>query len=216
MTVAERYTELNTLAANIAKLLGPEWSADECDPQQWNWMTHLNQNGEQRIYINTAREPGKLYIAYSRPRDVYDDWTFKEACKEHTTDIKVSISKTPEQIVRDINRRLMPGIEVLEKVAAERRQAANTYQTTMTAMMNELHAALGQGRAATAEQQKNGHFDVVTNVYRGDTVDVAVHPQYDGEVNILLSRLPKAAALDVLAFLRNYQGQLHKEVERYG
>lgn len=211
-TETEKYVELNQLAADVASHLGAGWTADKCDQKQWCWMTHLNHNGQPRIYINTSRERGKLYIAYSRPRDVSDDWTFKEACRGQTTDIKVSVNKTAEQIARDIHRRLMPSIVLLEQVATERRQAHNNYQYTMTAMMNELHAALGQGKVATEQQRTNGHFDIETNVYHGDTVDIEVHPSYDGEVNINLNRLPKDAAIAMLTFIRNYPGKLHKGV----
>lgn len=199
---------MNVLAKVVANAMGVGWSVDPTDHEAFRWMCYLTFRGVRTLFLTESeKQKGKLSISYHMPHGT--DWVVRDAAKNQTTSIKVAIDRGTDVIVREINRRLMPAVATLQALAAEQQAKAEAYETKMTGMMQKLHAALGQGKMADAEHQRNGDYTITTNCYRDkDTVDAEVKPCSDGEVDIKLSNLPFNAAIAILDFLRTYEGRL--------
>jgi hypothetical protein len=123
-------TLMQKLAADIAAFLTGSWTPQPND-EDGSWRAYiLGANGEKLFLSNTWGGKGRIYATGILP----DRRTFSDG-------ITVAATKTPSQIARDIERRLLPAYqtalaEANDKVAKER--AAETARLETIAEVEKI------------------------------------------------------------------------------
>ena len=117
----------------IAKELGPEWSAEVTSKPEWpRFMGYIRHNSGLALFIQSGgyNLPEKHEISYSVPRDqkghtitVYDANVRALA----TPSIRLTQKKTPEQIAKDIRRRLLEDAKTVHEAAIKRLECLESY-----------------------------------------------------------------------------------------
>lgn len=208
---AKAVNKLNIMADLIAKGLG--LTVKRAGGPPWNWSAQLvDSDGEDTLNLRNWAEKDKIAIGYDAPRDMLGNWHLKEAAKNGTTVIRVSINRGTDVMIREINRRLMPSVQTYKEVIRKVRSEQASYDSKMQAYATACHEALGTGAYPTTEQQGNSCYDIVANPYKGHRIDAKIHPMSDGEVDIKLDNVPIEAALNILRFIRDYKGTLNTNV----
>ncbi len=115
---------LRQLSEDIAKALGNGWTRstryDNEEPAGHDWRARL-ENGEESLFLsNTWAGKGKLHISGTYPDKVQHDTAQRVG---HPSSINVTITKSAEQIAKDITRRLLP--EYREMLAKALKQHAD-------------------------------------------------------------------------------------------
>jgi len=97
---------LQEIAVEIAKALGSDWSrADDFDSDGRDWRARLNGPQSQRLFLsNTWGKKGMLHISGWVPEFV----DRKTVSVPEMPSIQVSLTKTADQMAKDITRRLLP------------------------------------------------------------------------------------------------------------
>lgn len=101
---------LRELAAEIAKALGADWirgtkfDADDVGEREWRARLENPKTGEALFLSTTWGKKGMLYVGGWFP-DAIDR---QSVSLPQAVSINIALTKTPEQMARDIARRLLP------------------------------------------------------------------------------------------------------------
>lgn len=141
----ERYEKLTALVSAI-RIEGWKWEActnEEVRYSNFGLGELVNESLQGRIHFGTIwNDKTKLHISTSFPRDKQNH--SHVGYGETHPSINVSVSKSAEQIGKDITRRLLPEyLPMLEKVR-ERIRNTETYLDNKAAMGAALKAAFPQ------------------------------------------------------------------------
>lgn len=122
-TVKGDHMELQTLATEVAKLLGDGWTASKKflgDRSESSWRAQLDGPNEQELFFsNTWGGKQRLYIGGGWP----DRVNLQQFRAPERPSITVSLDATPERIAKEISRRLLPEyLKALTYVLEEQRK----------------------------------------------------------------------------------------------
>src|SRR5207237_685412 len=100
-------SELQLLVSKIAPLIGEGWHHQEPE-EGGDWRSFAEGPGKMCLFFTNSLglggPKGKLHISGSYPANYYP----RRNGDSDKAKINVSLNKTPEQIARDIQRRLLP------------------------------------------------------------------------------------------------------------
>jgi hypothetical protein len=130
------------LVRQIATALGPDWTYrnPSLDGTLSHWAKIKNDDGYS-ISVTSQWPTYALHISGEFPKDHHLGYNVSRPS------INVSPAKTPEQIAKDIRRRLMPEYLPLWKQAKEQEQARNTFEAEQARLSDELYLLFPAGIA---------------------------------------------------------------------
>jgi hypothetical protein len=143
------------------------------------------------VQCNGYRMEGKASISYLRPRDSKGQWVevWKNNVRQHDPSIKLSLSKSPEQIAKDIKNRLWSDTFILDELVKEKIAQDNKFLDEKAELLKEVATILRnepernyQSKELTGEVQflngltKFGKFGYGTiQVNSGDSISINIH-----------------------------------------
>lgn len=159
--------ELHELAKKVAPLIGYEYierfNFNEGKLNQWAKI-ECPQPGVGALYVEPSQEKGKIAIAVAWPRAGADlGWqNFTVSAyrlNDRKSSIRVSEAKTPEQIAKEIKRRLWPDAESLYQEAYKDMVNAGDYQNARRNAIIGIAEVLGKTPGHDVrENDLKGHF----------------------------------------------------------
>lgn len=174
----------------IAKLVAEDmpngWTAIEPDYDG----TEVWLRGPDRIELHISHYQGRFEIA---GRTTSDEIRQREQGDERPKAITVSANKLPQQIARDITRRLLPDHVSYVAVLRARVQRHNDYEARVRALRDELLTALG-GAGRQAQGSDNEIYLCLADGYGTMTISGA---------SVSFSRLsvPREIAMEIARVL---------------
>lgn len=178
----------------VCNILG--FQLDNRETDYWNFAREIIK-GDIKLFIraDSYQSKGKFEISGSYPRDAKGQYINPYEYNESRADkINVAMTKTPDQIAKDIERRLMPEYLLRLAKVQERISSNDNYHSSRQETIKEIASATG--------------FEVSTHVEDGaiyfydDGFTIDVKPYSGKEVEIKLSGVSKDNAIQILKLLK--------------
>lgn len=161
-TATESYTERITreradterrdkaITAGIAAALGTGWTVRHRDDEEYrNIIDGINYS--LYLHVEGYGDRGRVRISAGWPMDVT-----RHKCGDGTDpEITASMSKTPGQIARDIERRIIPAANERDIALRAAKASADAYESRQAALAADLAGILG-----TSVDVRNGQHEV--------------------------------------------------------
>lgn len=140
-----------SLAQEVIAHLPGTWSIEPTDRRPDCNFRLLRADGLRLWFSPTERydRKGKGYVSYDRAKDRKNGWIYAyDADHKELSDpsIKYALTKSPEQVAKDIARRILPDAEALHAQIIRRQAEANAFADqcdTATATAKALRGAHG-------------------------------------------------------------------------
>lgn len=140
-----------SLAQEVVAHLPGVWSIEPTDRRHDCNFRLIRADGLRLWFSPIGRydRPGKGYVSYDRLRDRKNGWIYAyDADHKEILDpsIKYALTKSPEQVAKEIARRLLPDAEALHAQVVERLAGANAFADacdTATATAKALRGTHG-------------------------------------------------------------------------
>lgn len=197
------------LAAKLAAELGEGWRSAEGYHAANHDARLFGPDGEELHVVISGRyswrrcAPGRVVLSSTMDRELAAHVRYNEQSRHEIT---LSPSKTPGQIAREVQRRLLPDYRRVLTLARERKARHDEANATAAALLAEIDAALGigshrqpRGHSGDREELFFGHF--------GRGVSGRVQVLYGDDVEFESLRVPRAVAVELAAVI----GRLHRE-----
>ncbi|MFJ2775716.1 hypothetical protein [Kitasatospora sp. NPDC087315] len=153
---AELRADLLTLAEGLAQALGTsEWTVDPRRVPDWHPCVELIRTEDgSRILIQQERlHHDRWWMHSSLP----DNATYYDRHGLETGSITVTRAKTPTQVARDVQRRLLPALDAAVAEMSRRQHRHLTDVHEVTTIARQLKAVpLTTGRPPGADSRRNG------------------------------------------------------------
>ena len=132
--------EFKNKIEEVGKIIGMIADFPSDEDMHWHRWAHLKKDQQSiRVSNGDYQEQNKLHISGAFPTSIKGE----SSRYGNPIDINVSVSKTPEQIARDIERRLLPlYLPELEK-AIDRVNRMNTYHQKREANIRKMAEYFG-------------------------------------------------------------------------
>ena len=187
-------TSFLEMIAGVGEHLAGNWDILP-NPEEWPMGAHLVDHDLHAILYFNHHE-GKLHVSTDLPKDAKGEIPYVEGYGQfgkRMPSINTSFNKTPEQIARDIERRLMPEyMDVLMKAMA-RIASSDAYHSKTEGFAGQIAKLVG----VEAKGNKIDFYRSPHPVF-GETISRAeVH---DDDVELEL-RLSYGMTMEVLEFL---------------
>lgn len=115
-------TITSQVAEELSRVTGETWTRT-ARLEDENWRAEISGPGEQKLFLsNTWGGKGRLYISGSFPDGVELPY------KAERPSITVAETKNPEQIAKDVVRRLLPPYVTLLAVVLDRKAKAEEFE----------------------------------------------------------------------------------------
>lgn len=175
---------VEAIAAELAAVLGDQWRGqpDREHPRMHAWL--VGTDGA-RLQLRLAEPPrGRLLIV---GRFTAELQPHARGCPRHQ--IRVSLSRTAEQIARDISRRLLPGYYAILAAVRENHRAHAAQTAAQSSLACALAAVL---RGCVADHDPGRvHFDHPDTDQHGD-----VHVPHGARSATFTVQLPSDRAVE--------------------
>lgn len=190
----EKYEQAEKIIQSVCEIMGFE--LDEREVDYWCFAREISK-GDIKLFIraDSYGHKGKFEIIGSYPRDSKGQYINPYDYNESRADkINVSMTKTPEQVAKDIERRLMP--EYLLRLAKikKRIDESDNYHLSRQETIKQIAKATG--------------FEISTHVEDGaiyfydDGLSIDVKPRSGHKVDISIGGLSSEKAIQVLKLLK--------------
>lgn len=140
-SVPENQKALQALAKEIAKSLGNGWTHDQsfAEDDGRDWRARIDGPNQQRLFLSNswAKQKGMLYISGWTPDGVEHD------TRNPLPSINVNLSKTPDQIAKDITRRLLPDYQFALSAILLKHQQQTEYKANLQETKQQVAEVLG-------------------------------------------------------------------------
>lgn len=170
------------ITAGIARLM-PGWSVEKSD---CSWSATLKGPDGEGLHIDTSYHRlgrDKIRINGVYPREGGNH--FGQAVTSNLPEIGVSVSRPAADIVKEINRRLLPRYrEVLAK-AREAQERHHSFQNGIEALAEELAKLVGYKKPPERPSHRSaGYVDIPSDssqfygsaqINSPESVDIAIH-----------------------------------------
>ena len=182
------------LIAGVGEHLAGNWDIIP-NPEEWPMGAHLvDPELHASLYFN--HNEGKIHVSSDLPKDAKGEIPYVEGYGQYgkrMPSINTSFSKTPEQIARDIERRLMPKyMDVLMK-ALTKIASSDAYHSKTEGFAGQIAKLVG----VEAKGNKIDFYHSPHPVLNGTISRAEV---YDDEVGLEL-KLSHEMTMEVLEFL---------------
>jgi len=164
MTIADAEKSLRELAQEIAQALGSDWKLstkfDEEDAQDRKpWRSRIEGPDSQALFLsNTWGPKGMLHVSGWTPDGIDHNTQVRVG---QLPSINISLTKTSEQMAKDISRRLLPEYQQLLTKLFEQHRTDTEYKNGVEKMQRAVSDVLGvpfrEGREVISGR---GSFDV--------------------------------------------------------
>jgi hypothetical protein len=191
----------------VAALLHmPGWTLAECDPEggrQWTHITHAASGTHLSFSYKAWPKPERLHVSVVWPRRPGGSWSEFVPRDTATFSINVGLRKTPEQIARDVLRRLAPAaIQEYGKQLVSMRETIRSAETAYEAAKRIAAGCVGSVNPSSSR----ANFSVHTNIFakRRGSADIRVTAGGTGEpayVDMDIRGLTPEEALAMLALV---------------
>ena len=186
------------LIAGVGEHLAGIWELTP-NPEDWPMGAHLvDPKLHTSLYFN--HHEGKLHVSSDLPKDAKGEIPYVEGYGQfgkRMPSINTSFSKTPEQIARDIERRLMPEyMDVLMK-ALTRIASSDAYHSKTEGFAGQIAKLVG----VEAKSNKIDFYHSQHPVFNSTISRAEVH---DDDVELEL-RLSYGMTMEVLEFLISHR-----------
>jgi hypothetical protein len=144
--IATTEKSLRELAQEIAQALGPDWrfstKFDAEDAQDRKpWRSRIDGPDSQALFLsNTWGPKGMLHVSGRTP-DGIDHQT--QVSIGTLPSINISLTKTPEQMAKDISRRLLPEYQAFLAKLFEQHRKDSEYKNGIEQMRRDVAEVLG-------------------------------------------------------------------------
>jgi len=146
--------------------------------------------GDFRLYFREGALKGKVSVGGSLPR-ARDNQYPQVICPQ---DINISLSKTDERIITEINNRFFPGYTDAVRVAKEQNAKHEAALDSHASTKKKIFALMGDNSRYNSSENDNVSFWRTEINYAGDEITIT-------------SRLSIGAALKVLKLIKKLEGQ---------
>ena len=179
-------TTTDNLAQAVAVSLGPEWTynhAERTITRADGAGFYLSVRADKRVHLGGDRPAGTSYGSVGNP----------------PKGITVAMSRGPQAIAREIERRLLP--EYLRWYAQAVRRLAETQavETARTELLSEMAAIIGVAAPTPGRDQ-----GVYAHLLRPGCSSACVTSTYDGRVNIIIASATPDLARALLRVIREH------------
>jgi len=149
MSVSNRVLlNLNDAAPKIAAAPGLNWTVQpEIDSNRSDGMAHLDGPDGLKLWLSTTWGPaGMLHVSGSWPRGTNGQsyQPYKSNGDRQKYSINVGLAKTPEQMAREIERRLLPAYRTALAEAWERKRRDDDADAELARIAAELAALVNK------------------------------------------------------------------------
>jgi hypothetical protein len=155
--------DLKEMAPKIATALGIGWTVSpETNGDPTDWRAILNGPDGQKLWLSTTwGSKGMLHIAGIFPNgpggQSYKPYKSNEDREKYS--IQANFNKTPEQIARDIQRRLLPTYREALTEALNRKRSDEQAEIELEAFAAEIAALIGQPAPKKGDCGYHLYFD---------------------------------------------------------
>ncbi len=166
---------VESLISEVSKILGftPQKNRDD----SWRYVSLDIKKGEECLHFTSGNYELKdrLKISGNFPRTEKGEYIDPYDYRDKRHEITVSITKTTEQIARDIERRFLPLYRELLNRVIQRVNQSNEYDRTCTENLEEI-----KGKKLTEEEKKQHRFELHGEIYgefsvHGDSVKIELN-----------------------------------------
>lgn len=198
-----------SVATELGKLTGDNWTIDRGDSTDWNIYFNLVCNGKRRLWVKPSWDkPGMFTIFTTMEREENSpsnrEYEYNKVRKEIATSINCSVSKLPEKIASDIVKRILPASLALVAASAIDREAEAKRIVYATSEMQKLVDAIGN----VGELRKNISGNPIIELRLDDGYG-DVYPQFysedNGSVEIKLRSISVDMATAVCKLLSQFK-----------
>lgn len=159
LPTAKPTASLRDLAAEIAAHLPGTWTAKAAHSDS---TAYLARADGLTLFLAAGgyRMEGQLEVSLNRPRDTGANdsgWVYVYEGGNRVDDprIKAALTKTAEQLARDIERRLLPDAERVFALVSAQIARSNAHRATRGRVAQQLAAAIGQTVPTMGERNKD-------------------------------------------------------------
>ncbi len=180
MTTPTVEKSLRELAQEVAQALGPDWKLstrfDEEDAQDRKpWRSRIEGPESQALFLsNTWGPKGMLHVSGWTPDGISHDTQVRVGT---LPSINISLSKTSEQMAKDITRRLLPEYKTLLSKLFEQHRTDTEYKNGIEKMQRDVSDVLDvpyrEGREVIS-----GHGNIDVQVCSPDSLRLTGHCLY--------------------------------------
>jgi hypothetical protein len=217
MTATETKIDIDQLVGTVCHYLrtysdGQQlWEVEpkESDNDYWN-KEHANLvlgNGA-KLFFSTSRHEGRIYISVDFPR--YNGYSLPYERERNGFDgsITVSATKTPAQIAKDVQRRLLNDYLPLYRKGLEIKQQLENKLNAQKALTERLAAIVGETVSNGNGTTNVGHFYIRKDYSEGagKGISAEVQVNQDGTVDFKRLEVPTELAEQILKLCLPYCG----------
>lgn len=179
----EEQEYLIDIASKVASLLDGDWTIDQ----------ERLDGGYPGIFLNGPDDKSLHFvIPWNNDNRLEISGSFRNGLNQHLpysgdrekTEITVAKSKAPEQIAKDIERRLMPPYERVLAQTKERKAKADAYEAEKMRALETIRDAMGEG-ASIKDDDVIRYNSFCRAKYYGGTIKIEVELPVDKAVEIL-------------------------------
>jgi hypothetical protein len=162
-----RGTEPTATVREIADALTGAWTVRV--PESRHWPHHIERADGADLWVEfgTNRNAGRIIIEGRMTRELLNFKSYDASLP----DITMSANKSPADIAREIERRLLPRLEPILSAAKASKQASDESDARRAAMKASILAALGD-----AGRERTNHA--------GDSINLRVHDHMYGDIEV--------------------------------
>lgn len=191
----EYKAKAETVICEVSKVLGfmPENKGDE----SWNHVSMNARKGEESLHFTSGGYllKDRIKISGNFPRTGKGEYVDPYGYGEKRHEIMVSITKTPEQIAKDIGRRFLPRYRELLKRVIERITKSNEYDRTCVRNLDQI-----KGKKLTDEEKEK------RRLWLSGPIACEVHVN-DEDATIELRSVPIETARKIIELIERVEGK---------
>jgi len=155
---------LETIAPQIAAALGDGWDtdpqSDESNSYRDRCATLVHPSG-RKLYLNKHTREKRISVGcgwlYVDGRQMYPrDYMTRDAWDKAVTSINVGLAKSPEQMAKDITRRLLPGYAEMWAALEQRRDEQLRTHVEAVDLARAIASALGKEDWDVEKRMRDG------------------------------------------------------------
>jgi hypothetical protein len=182
------------LIAEVGEFLGGSWDIIP-NPEEWPMGAHLvDHDIHASLYFN--HHEGKIHVSGDLPKDAKGEIPYVEGYGQlgkRMPSINASFNKTPEQIAKDIERRLMPEYMDILMKALSRIASSDSYHSKTEGFAGQIAKIVGvEAKGNKVDFYRSSHPVFSETISRAEV--------HDDDVELEL-RLSYGTTKKVLEFL---------------
>lgn len=191
----ERYLAMESKIKSIAKILGFELD-NRNEEYYWGFNREISR-GNKKLWVVALSYGTKdrIMISGSYPRDAKGSYINPYGYNESRADkISVAASKTPEQIAKDITKRLLPEVERCLGIVQKQIDQNDNYHSSRKETIKYVADKTGFNYSDHKEDGCIYQYE--------DELSIDVEPRSEGRLEIKLSGVSKELAVKILKLLK--------------